>query len=93
MKVSWREVRFFGVGIALPVLVFLATQLAEHEIGSLKKHREEMANCERCKKLFKVRAGNAFILHLIDNHKFSDSEAMDEVGRLWKEWLEHKRRA
>jgi uncharacterized C2H2 Zn-finger protein len=91
MKVSWKEVRLFGFGIAIPVIAFLATQLAEHEMRAFRQRKESLADCERCKKLFHIRAGMSFIMHLQDKHGFTSDESIDIVADLYKQMLKWRK--
>ena len=87
MKVSWKKVSLFGLGLLVPALAFAVVQLTEREKSILQKRKAEIAGCSRCQKLFKIRAGNSFILHLQDQHGFTSDDSINVVVDLYKDWL------
>ena len=90
MKIQWKRVAFWSVTLSLPVLAFIQHKLAEQEIALFRKHKEEMVDCDRCKKLFHIRAGMSWILHLVDDHKFSSTHAIEIVEDLYGKCIRTK---
>src|ERR1700674_4570334 len=95
MAFKWRQIRVFGLSLALPFLALVAAEIAEHQRAAFLKAHQDMADCSRCHKLFNVRAGMSFILHLRDEHKLNEEQAIDIVEHLYRKLLikkEHHRR-
>jgi hypothetical protein len=58
-------------------------------------HRSDMAECSHCHRLFNIRAGMSFILHLSDDHKMGSTLAISTVEHLYRKLIirrEHHRR-
>lgn len=92
MKITWKRIAILGLAVLVPVLIRVVVQLPDRE-RRIIEHEKEMAICQRCHKLFKVRAGMAFILHLMDQHGWSFDDAEAAISRVYRKlrfYLEEK---
>ena len=90
MKLLWKQITIAGFAVKVPVLSRLPVTLKERELEIFKKHRAEMANCERCKKLFSIRASTSFMMHLLDDHHFDFDETCAIIEELYRSLLARK---
>jgi hypothetical protein len=84
MKVSWKEVRFFGLGLLIPVFALITNKLNAERVALLQSARCELAGCARCHKLLSVKAGMSFILHLQDAHKIEADESYEIISVVYR---------
>lgn len=84
MAFSWKQVRLWGTGISFPIPGFPIPEVSERQIVAFRKFKTEIAECPQCHRLFGVRAGLSFILHLQDKHHMDSYESMDTVAHLYK---------
>jgi len=91
MKLSWTQIKVFGLTITLPLIVIIVQKLNPEQVEQFRKYRAEMAECPACHRLFSVRAGMSFMLHLQDIHKVDSGHSMDIVGELYKQVLAKNR--
>jgi hypothetical protein len=84
MKLSWREVRIFGLGLLIPVFVLIAKKLNADHTALLQVARGELAGCARCHKLLSVNAGMSFILHLQDAHKIEADDSYEIISDVYR---------
>lgn len=87
MKLNWKQIKFFGMTITLPLVVVIVQQLNAAQVEQFRQYKTEMAECPQCHRLFSGRAGNKFILHLVDEHRVESLHAMDIVGDLYRQLL------
>ncbi len=63
--------------------------------SAFQAHQSTMADCARCHKLFNIRAGVSFIMHLRDEHGMDSDLAIDTVAHLYRKLItkrdEHRR--
>jgi hypothetical protein len=84
MKLSWKEVRIFGLGLLIPVFAFIAKKLNADRMALLRVARGELAGCARCHKLLSVKAGMSFILHLQDAHKIEADDSYEIISDVYR---------
>jgi hypothetical protein len=93
MKLSWKEVRIFGLGLLIPVFALIPKNLNADRTALLQVARGELARCARCHKLLSVKAGMSFILHLQDAHKIEADDSYEIISdvyrRMCKAYQEH----
>lgn len=71
------------------MLFFRKTQILDTlQVELFRKHRSEMAACNKCHRLFDCRAGRSFIMHLVDEHKIDSFSAIDIVSDLGRKLLQ-----
>jgi uncharacterized C2H2 Zn-finger protein len=87
MKLSWKQIRVFGITFTLPQIIILVQQLNAEQVEQFRQYKAGMAECPKCHKLFSGRAGNSFILHLQDEHRFESDKSMRIVEDLYKNLL------
>jgi hypothetical protein len=87
VKLSWKQIRIFGLTFTLPAIIILIQQLNAEQVEQFRQYRAGMAECPKCHKLFTVRAGNSFILHLQDDHKIDSGTSMQIVEELYRNLL------
>jgi len=92
MKMSWKQIRIFGWTISLPAIIIIVQQLNAEQVEQFRQYRAGMAECPKCHKLFTVRAGNSFILHLQDDHQIESGKSMRIVEELYRNLLGHRAR-
>ena len=94
MKLNWKQidVKLFGLRwtFTLPLIEIIVRQLDANQVERFRRYKEEMAECPRCHRLFDGRAGNSFILHLVDAHNMSSYASMNAVGELYHNLLSRK---
>jgi hypothetical protein len=81
---------FLGIGVSFPIPASLIQEVSERQIVAFKKFKTEIAECPRCHRLFGVRAGMSFMLHLQDEHHMGSYESMDTVAHLYKILIAHR---
>lgn len=91
MKLSWKQMKVFGFTITLPLIVIIVQPLNPEQVEQFKQYRAGMAECPTCHKLFGIRAGMSFILHLQDAHKVTDDHSIEIVSTLYKRVLAKNR--
>jgi hypothetical protein len=84
MKLSWKEVRIFGLGLLIPVFDLIAKKLNADRAALLQATRGELAGCARCHKLLSVKAGMSFILHLQDTHKIEADDSYEIISDVYR---------
>jgi hypothetical protein len=84
MKVSWKEIRIFGLGLLIPVFALITNKLNAERAALLQSARGELAGCARCHKLLSVKAGMSFILHLQDAHKIEADESYEIISDVYR---------
>ncbi len=82
MKLSWKEIRIFGLGLLIPSFSFIAQKVNADRAALLQSARFELAGCARCHKLLSVNAGMSFILHLQDAHKIEADDSYEIISDL-----------
>jgi hypothetical protein len=87
MKLSWRQIKFLGIKLTLPQIIVVVQQLNPEQVEQFRLYRAGMAECPKCHKLFSGRAGNSFILHLVDEHDMESSHSMNVVADLYRKLL------
>ena len=91
MSFSWKRFTMFGFEILLPFATWIVKSHANAEqIAAFRRHKVELAECNKCHKLFGVRAGMSFIMHLMDAHNLSENETIAIVSSLYQELLARK---
>jgi hypothetical protein len=88
MKLDWRQIKILGFTITLPLVVIIVQQLNATQVEQFRQYKSQMAECPKCHRLFSGRAGNSFVLHLVDDHKVESFHAMDIVGGLYRQVLQ-----
>jgi hypothetical protein len=84
MKLSWKEVRIFGLGLLIPVFAFIAQKMNADRAALLQSARGELGGCARCHKLLSVNAGMSFILHLQDTHKIEADDSYEIIADVYR---------
>jgi hypothetical protein len=84
MKLSWKEVRIFGLGLLIPVFALIAQKLNADRAALLQSARGELGGCARCHKLLSVNAGMSFILHLQDTHKIEADDSYEIITDVYR---------
>lgn len=84
MKLSWKEVRIFGLGLLIPVFDLIAKKLNADRAALLEVARGELGCCARCHKLLSVKAGMSFILHLQDAHKIEADDSYEIISDVYR---------
>jgi hypothetical protein len=88
MKLDWRQIKFLGMTITLPLIVVIVQQLNAQQVEQFRRYKKDMAECPQCHRLFSGRAGNSFIMHLVDDHNVASFHAMDIVKDLYSKLLQ-----
>jgi hypothetical protein len=84
MKLSWKEVRIFGLGLLIPVFALIPKKLNADRTALLQVACGELAGCARCHKLLSVKAGMSLILHLQDVHKIEADESYEIISDVYR---------
>src|ERR1700724_2386264 len=84
MKLSWKEVRIFGLGLLIPVFALITHKLNADRAALLQSAHSELADCARCHKLLSVKAGMSFILHLQDVHKIEADDSYEIISDVYR---------
>jgi len=84
MKLSWKEVRIFGLGLLIPVFAQITQKLNADRAALLQSARGELGGCARCHKLLSVKAGMSFILHLQDTHKIEADDSYEIITDVYR---------
>ena len=84
MKVSWKEIRIFGLGLLIPVFALITHKLSADRAVLLQSAHSELAGCARCHKLLSVKAGMSFILHLQDVHKIEADDSYEIISHVYR---------
>ena len=84
MKLSWKEVRIFGLGLLIPVFALIPQKLNAERTALLQVACGELAGCARCHKLLSVKAGMSFILHLQDVHKIEADDSYEIISDVYR---------
>ena len=90
MRIKWHRLALFGIEFALPLLTLVVYKIHDQQRELFSRVKPEIAECPRCHKLFSVRAGLSFLMHLIDVHKLDFDEAESIVALLYKRYLARK---
>ena len=84
MKLLWKEVRMFGLGLLIPVFALITQKLNADRAALLQSARGELGGCARCHKLLSVKAGMSFILHLQDVHKIEADDSYEIISHVYR---------
>jgi hypothetical protein len=84
MKLLWKEVRMFGLGLLIPVFALITQKLNADRAALLQSARGELGGCARCHKLLSVKAGMSFILHLQDTHKIEADDSYEIITDVYR---------
>lgn len=91
MAFSWKKFTIFGFCLAVPIVAFIVKNYVDEEqAAAFKRMKAEIAECNRCHKLFGVRAGMSFILHLQDAHKIPADDSIYIVSELYRQLIARK---
>lgn len=90
MKLEWRRLEMFGIQVVLPILTIIAYKIREEQREIFNRLRSELGECPRCHKLFDIRAGRSFLMHLMDVHKVDFDTAEHIVRELYLKLILHK---
>ena len=90
MIFKWYRIKLGPFCFPIPVLVFIAVQLAEHEVSALRDAK--IAACDYCRKSLKLHRANAWGHHLRVMHGFDDNESYDYIASVYRR-IHHARTA
>lgn len=87
MKVTWKDVRLFGLNFAVPLFQKIARKLNHDRATLLASHRKELGVCERCHNLLGMKAGMSFIMHLQQVHGIGENDSYEIAADVYRQLL------
>jgi hypothetical protein len=87
MSITWRKFMIFGLTASLPILSWIGRCPKEDEVETFRKYRAELATCEKCSRLYNVRAGAAWTIHLQEVHNMDLDDAIDVMAGIYRDLL------
>jgi len=84
MNLHTKNIKLFGLNLALPFFRFVTKKLNEERAALLHSHRQGLGNCQRCHKLLGARAGMSFLMHLMDDHKIEPEDTYEIVADVYR---------
>lgn len=88
MKLSWKQIRFFGFTITLPLVVILAEKIEADRVELFRQYRAEMAECPHCHKFHRGHYHLSLIEHLVDDHDMESMHVINIVEDLVRKTLQ-----
>ena len=90
MKLKWVKFSLFGICLAVPIVKFIVKRVSEDQAEVFEAHRRMFLACRDCHKLFAHRRPVRLIMHLNEDHRVSEDDAIEIVDRLYREFEKMK---
>ena len=86
MKLKWAKFSLFGFCLVAPIVKFIVGRINEEQAKIFEGYRQTFLACRHCHKLFAHRRPVRLIMHLNEDHKVSEDDAIEVVDRLYREF-------